>query len=332
MSYSSYVDKINTKNTILKDFNDKTSDIDLETIWKGKASEKQISNLTNVQTELTSQMNQLTNLNDAMTNIDEYDRIEKELQTNRELLNNLNKEDEDYVSKYTEISETIRKLTEKKQELKIKINNTLNSINKSYSNQLTKIEKTELLKTSDLLKNAEEKFSNLNFDMKISVGITAGDVITSKNPGEITLDKQGIYYEKEPTPVLSAQKLHVYHNGQRLYDEACITVKKGETIKLTVNLSDNAGKINQLTRTTADGYRSKTNPKESWTNFFHAHSEPYVNRYDKSTYIERDNYDWVITADKVTNGYVTLSQTSFHSTDRGPEFKSMYTIRIKVVE
>lgn len=332
MSYSSYISNIDTKSTIITDFNNKTTEIDLESIWKGKASDKQRSNLTSVQSELTSQVTQLSNLNDAMKNIDEYDRISKELKDYQNQLNSLSKDDDDYAAKYSEICEQIRILTEKKQELKTKINNTLNSINKTYSNKLTKIEKTEMKKTTDLLKQAEEKFSNINFDVKVSVGIMAGDKISSANSGNISLDKQGTSYDTEPTPGRSAQKLHVYHNGERLYDDACITIKKGETIRLTVNLSDNAGQIKQLTRTSADGYRSDTNPNSSWPNYFSAHSEPYVNRYDPSTFKETDNFDWVITADKVTNGYVTLSQTTFHSTDRGPEFKSMYRIRVKVVE
>ena len=37
-------------------------------------------------------------------------------------------------------------------------------------------------------------------------------------------------------------------------------------------------------------------------------------------------------ADKITNGYVTLSQTTFHSTENAPEYKSMYRIKIKVIE
>ena len=37
-------------------------------------------------------------------------------------------------------------------------------------------------------------------------------------------------------------------------------------------------------------------------------------------------------SDKVTNGYVTLSQTTFHSTDNAPEYKSMYRIKVRVIE
>ena len=176
----------------------------------------------------------------------------------------------------------------------------------------------------------------LNFEITVtnslSNNIVPGDKTTSTNPGSITFDKQGTYYDKEPTPGRSAQKLHVYHNGQRLYDDACITVKKGETIRLTVNLSDNAGEIKQLTRNTASGQGEKKSDPDHWTNWFSAKSEPFVNRHDRNTFLERDNFDWVITADRVTNGYVTLSQTTFHSTDRGNEFKSMYRIRIKVVD
>lgn len=328
MAYASYVSDINSKSNTITEFTNNTTKIELDSIWQGKASDKQRGNLKSVQTELTTQVNQLSKLNEAMTGIDEYDKLKKDLQEARDQLNSLDNKDDDYAARYSELSERIRKLTEEIKTLKTKIENTLTSITSSYTNQLSKIDKTEIQKTENLLKETEKQLSTINFELKITKAEKTG----SQQAGNITLDKQGTYYEKEPTPGKSAQKLHVYHNDQRLYDDAEITIKKGETIRLTVNLSDNAGEIKQLTRTSADGYRSETNPNANWNNYFSAQSEPYVNRYDKSTFVERDNFDWVITGNKTTNGYVTLSQTTFHSTDRGNEFKSMYRIKIRVVE
>lgn len=321
MAYESYINDIKEKSTTITDFNTNTTKIDLESIWEGTASVKQRNNLTTLQSELSTQVSQLSSLNDAMSGIDEYDKLEKQLKECRDQLSALDSDDKDYATRYSELSEQIRKLTEQKQELKTKIERTLTSITKSYSEQHSTIQKTEVEKTLDLLKEVENSLSSLNFDI-----LTANsDKTQSTDAGTITVDSQGTAYEKEPTPGKAAQKLHVYHDGTRLYDDACITIKKGETIRLTVNLSDNAGEVQQLTRTSADG-------AENWKQYFSAYSEPFVNRYDSSTFIETDNYDWVITGNNVTNGYVTLSQTSFHSTDQGSEFKSMYRIKIKVVE
>ena len=125
--------------------------------------------------------------------------------------------------------------------------------------------------------------------------------------------------------MLEVKNLGISFGGLRAVNAVDITIKKGETIRLTVNISDNAGNVKLLKRTSADG-------QEDWRKYLTGKSEPYVNRYDSSTFIATDNYDWVITGDKVTNGYITLSQTTFHSTENAPEYKSMYRIKVKVVE
>lgn len=330
MSYSNYISKLKSNNEQISELNENINKIDFASTWEGKAYTKQKDNINSLNTETNTQIKNITNLIDAMTNIDKYDTLEKNIKDYQSKLDNLDKDSENYASEANDLNNKIKKAKEEKDTLKKKIDNTINSISSNYSTQHTIIPKTEVQKTDDILKKLTTIKESLNSSFTIQPG--NGDKTRSQNAGEITLDKQGIYYDKEPTPGKKAQKLHVYHNGVRLYDEACITIKKGETIRLTVNLSDNAGEIKQLTRTTADGYRDDKNPKNDWVNWFSAHSEPYVNRYDKSTFLETDNYDWVITGDKVTKGYVTLSQTTFHSTNEHPEFKSMYTIRVKVVE
>lgn len=330
MSYSSYISKLKSNKDQISELNENINKIDFASIWEGKAYTKQKDNIKNLNTATKKEVENITNLIDTLTNIDKYDELEKNIKEYQSRLNNLDKDSENYASEASDLNSKIKKAKEEKEALKKKIDSSIDLISSNYSTQYTVIPKTEVQKTDDVLKKLNDLKTTLSSSFTIQPG--NGDKTSSANAGEITLDKQGIFYDKEPTPGKSAQKLHVYHNGQRLYDKACITIKKGATIRLTVNLSDNAGEIKQLTRTTADGYRDDNNHKNDWTNWFSAHSEPYVNRYDKSTFLETDNFDWVITADKVTKGYVTLSQTTFHSTNEHSEFKSMYTIRVKVVE
>ena len=82
-----------------------------------------------------------------------------------------------------------------------------------------------------------------------------------------------------------------------------------------------------LTRTTADG-------EEGWRNYFEGYSKPYVNRYDKSTFIAKTKtYDWIISPKTTTNGkYITLSQTATQATSVFSEIKSFGKVRVKVVD
>lgn len=330
MTYSRYADKINEHTSDLNDLITNISSIDFESSWEGTAFTKQISDLKKLINENDNQITYLNELSAVLVMIDEYDS-EKKLAREYEInINNLNTQDPDYQQDVDRINSLKRKAIEAYESLRTQINNKLSNISTRYSEQYVDIPATPVENTVSVFEKAEQSLSSI--PEMLTIQPANGDVIRSKNAGTIQLDKQGTYYDTEPTPGKSAQKLHVYHNGERLYDDACITIKKGETIRLTVNLSDNAGNVELLKRTSADGYRDENNPNNSWPNFFSAYSEPSVNRYDSSTYLATDHYDWVITADKVTNGYVTLSQTTFHSTENAPEYKSMYRIKVKVVE
>ena len=123
-------------------------------------------------------------------------------------------------------------------------------------------------------------------------------------------------YCSSSTPTLT-------YNGDTLYDEDKITMKKGEEITLTVNLPTSCGEIILLTRTTASG-------QSDWQNYFSAHSDPFVDRYNINTAIKTTSYNWVIKANKITNGYVTLSQTAEMQTTSYTFVKPMIEIGIKV--
>ena len=123
-----------------------------------------------------------------------------------------------------------------------------------------------------------------------------------------------------------AQVLTAYVNGKQIPRYEKFTISVGETLTINLHLPKNFGTIKQLTRTTADG-------QEGWNNYLSGNSVPYVNRYDASTYLERDNFDWVIVGKKNTNGkYIHLSETTFQSTSKFSEIKSFFNVYVKVVD
>ena len=123
-----------------------------------------------------------------------------------------------------------------------------------------------------------------------------------------------------------AQVLTAYVNGKQIPRYEKFTISVGETLTINLHLPKNCGTIKQLTRTTADG-------QEGWNNYLSGNSVPYVNRYDASTYLERDNFDWVIVGKKNTNGkYIHLSETTFQSTSKFSEIKSFFNVYVKVVD
>lgn len=122
-----------------------------------------------------------------------------------------------------------------------------------------------------------------------------------------------------------AQTQTLTYNGQELGQDASITIKKGETARIQVKVTDRCGENQLLTRTTADG-------QSGWRNYLSASSYPFVNRHDSSTFIDSDTYEWVITGNKTTKDEVILSQTSFQKTSNFDEIKSMVRLHVNVVE
>lgn len=336
MTYANYATKINNTKTTIEQILTNISEIDLESSWEGNAAKKQITNLKTILTEKSTQLNNLDDLSSALLLMDEYDsekKLANEYQTN---INNLNTEDPNYQENKDRLVSLKNKAVEKYQSLKKQIEDKLSNITTRYSEQYVDLPATTVESTVNLYQNAQSKLSEIDNHLTIKATAKNGDVIYAANSGTIlSIDNYGTKLEKEPTPGRSAQILHVYHNGVRLYDDAYITVKKGETIKLVVNISDNAGEVKMLKRNTPDGLIQE-NPDGTktklWKNYFTSENYPRVNRYKDETHLPTDHYEWTITADKVTKGYVELSQTTFHSTENAPEYKSMYGIHIKVVE
>ena len=122
-----------------------------------------------------------------------------------------------------------------------------------------------------------------------------------------------------------AQTQTLTYNGQELGQDASITLRKGETARIQVKVTDRCGENQLLTRTTADG-------QSGWRNYLSASSYPFVNRNDSSTFIDSDTYEWVITGNETTKDEIILSQTSFQKTSNFDEIKSMVRLHVNVVE
>ncbi len=125
-------------------------------------------------------------------------------------------------------------------------------------------------------------------------------------------------------------------NGQTISPGQTITMKVGQTIRINLYLTKACGTIKQLTRTSASGQGKTTtgggwcgsDDNTCWKNWFSASSSPSVNSANPSTFVATDHYDWIITANKKTNGSVALSQTATQSTSKFIEIKSMIKIYV----
>lgn len=122
--------------------------------------------------------------------------------------------------------------------------------------------------------------------------------------------------------------LDVRVNGESLGQDGSITIKRGQTVKLTVNVPDEIQGVNWLKRTSADGQQTP-----HWSNWAQEYSNPSVNRNNSNTFVQTRSFDWYITGTKNTNN-VILSQTIFFDTDDHPnaEFKGMVRVRVKIVD
>jgi len=119
----------------------------------------------------------------------------------------------------------------------------------------------------------------------------------------------------------------IYGKVQDVAYQGQITIGKNQVLKVTVSLTQKCGETTYLTRTTADG-------EEGWRNYFEGISDPFVNRYDSTTFLKgQKQYDWIITPKRTTNNrYIALSQTSSQSTTVYGGIKSFGYVNVKVVE
>lgn len=119
----------------------------------------------------------------------------------------------------------------------------------------------------------------------------------------------------------------IFGKAQSIPYDGNITIGKNQVLRVRLSVTLKCGAVEYLTRTTADG-------ESNWRNYFEGYSKPYVNRYDKSTFIaKKTNYYWIISPKASTNGkYITLSQTATHSTSVYSEIKSFGKVNVRVLD
>lgn len=118
----------------------------------------------------------------------------------------------------------------------------------------------------------------------------------------------------------------IYGEVRSVADRGTIIMGVNQYLKVTIRLTQQCGKTEYLTRTSADG-------EDGWSTYFTGYSKPFVNRYDKATFLRRTTYDWMIIPKKTTgNRYIQLSQTSFQATEVYSEIKSFARVNVKVQE
>lgn len=125
--------------------------------------------------------------------------------------------------------------------------------------------------------------------------------------------------------------------GEILEDGDTFYMKPGETRVLTVRLPYNAGEINQVMRTTADGdsvYRegnvitakSDINPDPDVIDYVNYKS--WSNHYPEGVDLHTNYYEWVITAQ--ADGTALISQTCEYTNTDGNMPKAMIGINVVV--
>lgn len=132
---------------------------------------------------------------------------------------------------------------------------------------------------------------------------------------------------------IKARRLQLFYNGKVLKDGDTITIKKGETARITVKLPQDAGKPTLLRRTTADGYK-KGNKNRIWEKYVSAHSTPHMDWRPEcrtGTPVRTNHYDWIVTGKRV--GQTSISQTAEYSSEASSRYiKAMVELKVRVVE
>ncbi|MBQ8535344.1 MAG: hypothetical protein IJ463_06635 [Bacilli bacterium] len=272
--------------------------VPLDDIWKGIAH-------TSLRTELNDIM---TKLDTEQTNIKKFSTILNLMETYKKC----KEQYENLLKEYNSTQDETKKIELKSQltTLETELQNFKTSILKEL-NYDTVVEDTQEL-TSTTTKTT---YSSADVERILKDAV----IIPDPEPIEYIDGKPAGIYKKK------AKQQIIYFDGKRIQEDSVLNVKVGETIRLTVQLPKDSGEVNLLTRTTADG-------EENWENYIDAYSDPYVNRNDRSTALPIDTFEWVITPTKKSRDTITLSQTTFHTTDYSEEVKSMIRVKINIID
>ena len=273
--------------------------VPIDDIWKGSAHNSLATELKNI----------INKLNVEQANITKFSAVLNLMETYKQSKEQLDKLKSEYNS--TE-DETVR------QELKSRID-TLEAELLSFKNSILKELNYDTV-------DQNENTTQLNTSTNTTYSTTDAERILKD--ATILPEPEPIeYIDGKPAGIFKkkAKQQVIYFDGKRLAEDSVLNVKVGETIRIKVVLPKDSGEVNYLTRTTADG-------EEGWEAYIDAYSDPYVNRHDRSTALPTDTFEWVITPTKKSRNTVTLSQTTFHTTDYSEEVKSMIRVKINIID
>lgn len=152
------------------------------------------------------------------------------------------------------------------------------------------------------------------------------------------VDDDSNYYT-DPAYANKSKPLVCFDNttGEILEDGATIYMKPGETRILTVRLPNNAGKIEKLMRTSADGNdvfragtvvtaKSDVNPDPNVVDYVNYKS--WSNHFPEGVDLHTNYYEWIVTAQ--ADGTAKISQTCEYVNDAGGMPKAMTCLNVVV--
>lgn len=175
MAYESYAADISADISEFEAVADNIDSLNLDSVWKGSASDKQISNLDTLKSAIDTQVSQMNSLASLLKKIDEYDQNKSKLSTYYEKRSELNTEAKNYQTNYEFYTDLINDTESKIRTLKSEINSELSGEVTTYTQQFSVIPKTEVVSTSDVFKQATTTMSKLDgaFELQNVVSTTA---------------------------------------------------------------------------------------------------------------------------------------------------------------
>ena len=273
--------------------------VPIDDIWKGSAHNSLATELKNI----------INKLNTEQANITKFSGVLNLMETYKQSKEQLDKFKSEYNSTQ---DETV------KQELKSKID-TLESELLTFKNNILKELNYDTVLQEEIV-NPLENTTSTTYSTTDAERILK-DAVILPEPEPIE------YIDGKPAGIfkIKAKQQVIYFDGKRLAEDSVLNVKVGETIRIKVVLPKDSGEVNLMTRNTASG-------QKGWDAYIDAYSEPHVNRHDRSTALQTDTFEWVITPTKKSREPVILSQTTFHTTDYSEEVKSMIRVKINIID
>lgn len=171
MAYGGYADKINSCKSELDTLASAIKAIDFSSSWSGPAFDKQNSNIELVLNGLNEQCGYLSNLANALSLIDEYDKKKSVEESYQSRINNLNTESSTYASDLSSYKRALSSVREERMNLRNQILDYLNSISNRYNDSLTDIVATEVVNTVNAFAKVDSISSTITeaFDMTKTV-------------------------------------------------------------------------------------------------------------------------------------------------------------------